>query len=697
MRAWLLPVVLLIGCAQAIPRAASAQPPGAAAPLRLENEHCLVEVEPVHGSIIRFQDRQGGVDLAPPLGLAESFRLLLDLGGGERRWVLGKAQTLSRSRLQAGELTLEWDGPLLDTAGETHDIPVTLSVRLADEGAEFVLRLENRSPRQVAEAWYPLIGGLARFGPDGSQHEAALRHPPFEKPLAPPSGDFMVVYPGQLQMGFVDLNNPKLNRGLYLGAHDRLARLKGFRVFETRNGGQADTMAGLVHFPRVRPGERFEGAPAVFRFHPGGWREAGNIYRRWFIDTFGIKDPATDWIRRQTFFQMTMFLLPEGNINYTFRDIPRWARDARDYGVRAVQIAGWQRGGHDNGYPYYEPDPRLGTWGDLEAGIRACHAMGMKVFFFVNIQPAMLDLEWYRRELRGYVAETPRGDPWWIAGWGMGTLASRIGQTVPRMAFLDPAFPEYRAILLRYFRKLAAIGADGVHIDKMFPASQDFNPRAPLGPDRAPWEGAIQTLAAIARECQAIHPGFAISNECNWDRVLSYGTATWWAGNMSTARQVFPEVLETVGHYQPYDRIGINNAVRMGWAVMVAPHQFNRSMAFRPWRGLSAYIREVKRIRDALLETVFLGEFLDKAEVTLAAAAPDPAVDFATFRNRRTGRRACILTNSGSSAHTRTLREFAGRPGGRARILRPFARPLPVRLPADVTIPAEGIAFVVEE
>ena len=62
-------------------------------------------------------------------------------------------------------------------------------------------------------------------------------------------------------------------------------------------------------------------------------------------------------------------------------------------------ISGWNVGGHDGSYPYYDPDPRLGTWDELAEGIRACHKMGVKVFFFANIQPVRVDTDWYRSEL----------------------------------------------------------------------------------------------------------------------------------------------------------------------------------------------------------------------------------------------------------------------------------------------------------
>jgi hypothetical protein len=81
-----------------------------------------------------------------------------------------------------------------------------------------------------------------------------------------------------------------------------------------------------------------------------------------------------------------MFELPEGTINYRFKDIPHWARDAKAAGINSVLISGWHVGGHDNGYPDYSPEPRLGTWKELEEGIKACHKLGLRVYFFVKVR-----------------------------------------------------------------------------------------------------------------------------------------------------------------------------------------------------------------------------------------------------------------------------------------------------------------------
>jgi len=61
-------------------------------------------------------------------------------------------------------------------------------------------------------------------------------------------------------------------------------------------------------------------------------------------------------------------MLPEGIENDRIDQIPQLTRDGLKYGLASLQIAGWQRGGHDNWYPYYEPDHLSSTDGRLTWG-----------------------------------------------------------------------------------------------------------------------------------------------------------------------------------------------------------------------------------------------------------------------------------------------------------------------------------------
>ena len=685
-------MLLLIGRAHARAGEAAPRPE----PVRLESEFCLVEVDPRSGSLRRVVDKQGHIDLASAPHTSGSFRLLVPLADAPENYIDGADQVLSGIERTKDRLTLRWAQPLKDARRNEHDLAVTMSIELVDRSIVFCFRLENRTGHTVREAWYPCLGGLLNFGSPENCSRATLNPPPHNRRrLQAPFGSHTVTYPGQ-NMAFVEVDNPVIHRGLYLGAHDETARFKAFHFREKQHGQQHDVVFDLIHFPSVPPGGTFEGSPLVVQFHEGDWVEGGRrIYRPWFVDTFGLMAPERDWIRQHGFFQMIMVMLPEGNVNYRIEEIPRIARDGLKYGVTSLQIAGWQRGGHDNGYPYYEPDPRLGTWDDMRQAVRECHELGVKVYFFVNVVVNNLDTQWYQEELKDYDYQSIEGFPYAIAGWGMGTLASRMGYTTPLMVFGDASFPGIRDALLAYFKKLAEIGADGIHIDKFYPQSLNFNPRAPMSPDQAPWGGVLQLVDLINRECRAVNPDFRISFETTWDRTLQYGNATWWGGNMAAARRVFPELVETVGLYQPYDYIGVNDAVRNGYAVMVSPHHFNRTMDYQTWRGLSAYICQLNKTRDRLADVFFYGESLGSEDVEFQGKALPDGVEYAAYRALDGGRWGCILTNRGSRPATVTLAAIGGSEGGRVEAHQPSQDTLSVELPAEIVIEPERIVFVV--
>lgn len=670
---------------------------GGSAPLVVENSYCRVEVDRQYGRLLRLVDRKGQVDLKSPAELAENFRFLLPLPEDARHCIWGKDQGLSSVETSVDALVLRWAGPMKDARGVAHDLAATMWIELRGEAVQFRFSVTNRTQLQLREVWYPAIGGLLQFGPSNSANRCTLNPPPHSsKRFTRPFGQHLVGYPSQ-NMGFVQIHHPTFNRGLYLGAHDAVDRFKGFYFLEHGQGEQSNVAAWLVHYPFTPPGGSFVGAPFVAQFHDGDWVRAGReLYRPWFIQTFGLMKPEDDWIRQNSFFQMIMIMLPEGNVNYTIRQIPQLARDGLKYGLTSLQIAGWQRGGHDNGYPYYEPDPRLGTWRDLQRALRECHALGVKVYFFANLHVNNLDTEWYKRELKDYDFETMKGHAAWIDGWGMGTLASRMKLTTPLMAFADVSFPGLADGQLKYFKKLAAVGADGLHLDKCYQTPLNFNPRIPLGPDQSPWAGTTRMAERVSRECRAIHPDFRLSFETTYDRLLSFGASTWWAGNMSMARKVFPELVETVGLYQPYDYVGVNDAVRHGYAVMVAPFQFNRSMDCEPWRGLAGYIRDVKKVRDELADYVFTGEQLDPGEVSFGAGEKPAGIEHAVYRNLKNGKRACLLTNRGASPASVTFAGFGATGAGQVRVLRPGQSPTAITAPGQVTVDAERLVVVLE-
>ncbi|MBI2191886.1 MAG: hypothetical protein HYU36_07875 [Planctomycetes bacterium] len=707
------------------------------AQFHIENDRVRVTLERRHGRILQVRDKAGGLDLILEPRLAENFRLLLPLPGLQANEILGAGQKLTRLALSPGRARLHWSGPLVNRAGR-FDLGVTLWIELAGDAIEFRLDVENCTKWALAEAWYPVLGGLHGLGRSGQRKRTAVLVPrgyhQWHRELfaAFGSGECLGVfggehafnYPGALSMPWTSIYHPDVGRAAYFAAHDPVPRCKSLRFGFTpgtafqRAGGDwpspaetGDTPVGVTlnwtFHPYTRPGETFQGPPVVLAWHAGGWRESARRYRSWFDAHFGVVDSRGHWLRDEPATLDTMFLLPEDKVSLTFRDIPRWARSAARHGVRCVLISGWQTGGHDRGYPRYEPDPRLGTWGDLEEGIGACHRLGVRVLFFVNVQPADATTPWFRRELHRYVTQDPWGLDYGRFGWGMGTLSARLGMTRTPNIWMSPSIPRVRRIFVGQMKKLAEMGADGVHIDKFLGQPLDFNPRLEASPDRSSWEGMLDCLKEMMAVCRRVNPDFAVSYEGWYDRLLSWSDVVWWAPPGHSAIKVaFPEWVPHVGVTQPYAYNVVNLAVLRGHHLLLGPANYQASMDYPPMRRLHAYVAEVTRIRRDLLPMLSRGEVIDASEPLFRSDKPQLRLrgpfarsefgQWSVFRDPASGRRAAVLANLGRESLVIQQARFEGGRGRPCRLYRPFRPPRVLRSFRPVRLPAERVAVLVE-
>ncbi|MBI2914985.1 MAG: hypothetical protein HYY08_03555 [Firmicutes bacterium] len=131
--------------------------------MRLENMKYLLEFDRKSGAILRILDKEADLDLLTEPRLADNFRLLLPLPDTEANYILGKEQRLTGADKNDNWITLRWEGPLDNPLG-SWDIGVTMRVSFAGPAVEFRLDGDNRTQYRLAEAWYPILGGLKGLG-----------------------------------------------------------------------------------------------------------------------------------------------------------------------------------------------------------------------------------------------------------------------------------------------------------------------------------------------------------------------------------------------------------------------------------------------------------------------------------------------------------------------------------------------------
>jgi len=702
----------------------------------IENTFYRLEVNAQNGAICRIYDKIGNLELISEPALAENFRLLLPTPEMEANIILGTEQTLSRVDGTQDRLELHWDGPLVNPQG-SFDLSVTMQAEFVDKAIVFHIQVQNHTAYKLAEVWHAGLGGLMGFGERQAMHTvmAKMRGPDtsnlftnFPESMGVGGGgglrfpEYYVSYPVEIGMPWFDMYNHDLQRGLYYACYDTTPRLFVLR-WEMHPGLARNRIAGnwpspaeieaqhdeyppglvmhWVFFPYTPAGETFVSPPVVVQFHAGDWHEAAKIYRAWFVANFPIRSSEESWLRQAQAIQDAMFMLPEGNVMLTFKEMPEWARGAKEYGVNAVLVSGWNVGGHDNQYPNYTPEPKLGTWEELQQAIAECHQLGVKVFFFANIQPVDVSTEMYEEALSRYRIMNSKGYSN-VSGWGMGTLGARMGLTRPPIGGCDPGFPEYRRIIVEHMRKLAEIGADGVHYDKVIGHNAiDFNPALPFPPDEAWHRGAIACMEETLASCRAYVPDFCLGVESPWDRFLTYCDA-WWLwhdmlDHLPVMKYTFPEFVATFAVVQPWDYNNANNAIRYGYQLIMGPVRYSVSMADKQSQPISTYVAELLRIRAELKDTLYFGDFLDSLEVTVSG---DDLLKYNVHRNPKTGKRACVVVNQGNMplqaivAFTSAAVDTKHSP---LAIYRPFAEVEACDGPVTLTIPGERLAILVEQ
>ena len=174
--------------------------------------------------------------------MAGNFKFTLPLPGKEpwetieANYVLGKDQPLSSFDLDGRTLTLLWRKPLENRAGEKYDLAATMGIELEGEAVRFTLRIENNTPYQLGEVFFPMLGGVTGLG---SKYQE-LKTPQFVRPSgagAVTTSDIFYVfanrsglgdqgpeqfytYPKELPEPWMEFHSPKGRRFMYLGAHD---------------------------------------------------------------------------------------------------------------------------------------------------------------------------------------------------------------------------------------------------------------------------------------------------------------------------------------------------------------------------------------------------------------------------------------------------------------------------------------------
>ena len=514
--------------------------------LVLQDSEFLVAFDPVSGTLTRMEHKptHWTVERRPALGV--SFRMLVPLPDRRANFVLGQKQkAASVEKVSENQVRLQWK-ELVSEHGGALPITFTATVTLKNGRVNFESTLENKSSFPVETVDYPYFGDLnppragatvtARTMNYGNLGNDEI-YPNFGNAKGYWGVDVPTKTYGSQHSIFCLLQAD--NEGLYVELSDPTLPYYMEYTFEQHPGvlhGSAvpktDEFSGFpvhlefrtCHFVFAQPGSEMKLVPIVMVGYTGDWHAGVDVYREW-RDTWFKKPHLPDWAKEVHSWTMLRMNTPEEDYTISYKRFVEYGEEYAKYGVKAVQLIGWNIGGQDRGDPSQDIDPNLGTWQEFHDAIAKVQSLGVNVILFAKLNWADLTSKWYKNELYKYEAKDPYGIRYEQGGYNYVTPTQLAGINTRRRAVMDFQDPGYRDIAAKEFQKILALGSTGWLWDEICHHAStiyNFAPGHGYTPPGYIYAGDLSLSEQLRSAADKVSPDFIFAGEGPQDWLMQY-------------------------------------------------------------------------------------------------------------------------------------------------------------------------------
>src|SRR5580658_3987288 len=512
----------------------------------LQDDKLLVAFDPLSGALTRMEYKlaKWTVERRPALGA--SFRMLVPIPNRRANFVLGQNQKASSvEKISANQVRLVWKD-LVSEHGGVLPITFTATVTLKDGRLSFDSTLENNSQHVVETVDYPYFGDL---NPPTPQSTVAARtmwygnlgsdeiYPDFGNEKGYWGVDFPIKTFGSHRSLFCLIQAEAA--GLYVEMSDPKLPYYLEYTFEQHPGvvhgaviPKADDFSGfpvhqefrICHFLFADPNSTRNLAPIVMRGYQGDWHAGVDVYKEWRNTWF--KTPhLPEWAKEVHSWTMLRMNTPEEDYTISYKKFVEYGEEYAKYGVKAVQLIGWNIGGQDRDDPSQATDPNLGTWQEFHDAIAKVQSLGVNVILFGKLNWADLTSKWYKDELYKYEAKDPYGIRYEQGGYDYLTPTQLAGINTRRRAVMDFLDPAYQDVAAREFNKILALGSTGWLWDEICHhagALYNFAPGHRYNPPGYIYAGDLPISERLRAAADKISPDFIFAGEGPQDWLMQY-------------------------------------------------------------------------------------------------------------------------------------------------------------------------------
>ncbi len=464
---------------------ATAASAAAASPdlLLLESEHWLVAIDRKTGCVERLESKDQAWKM-------QGAGMRLHVPAPDHRFHFLTERHAGKPRIESDgtQATMTWTGFESDRMGKL-DIEVAETVRLEGSGVHFSYEIRNGSPAVIESYTYPRLKGLKPPAGDKHMRQAAWSYSGMGSSSLWPSFGSQVGYwgydtPAQLRNLGTDIQFCLVlsdSHGLYVGYHDQgqkqtvqicfslaPAYVDSFHSSDIDPSGKvADATIGIDpnHLCFVEPGGSQRSETLVLESFAGDWHGGADIYKAWRA-TWRTAPKSPAWVREVHSWQQIQINSSEDRLSFSYKDLVKYAEACKRWGVKAIQLTGWQLGGQDRDFPLHDIDPRLGTAQEFKDAIAASRKMGVEIILFNKYAWADVTGPAYASEFKKFAIQDPYGNPYTFNGYNYDTPTQIDGINARHGTGMCQASPAWRKRALDEFRKSVELGASGILYDE---------------------------------------------------------------------------------------------------------------------------------------------------------------------------------------------------------------------------------------
>jgi len=678
--------------------------------LILSSPSLLVAIDRNTGCLHRLESKDGAWRL-------QGAGLRLHVPAPDHRFHYLNESHSAKPRIESDNqlATITWSGFLSPRMGKL-DIEVQQTIRLEGVAVQFTYKIRNSSPAVIESYAYPRLAGLKPPAGDKTLQQAAWNYSGMgTAPLWPTFGNEVGYYgydtPAQLRNLGADSQFCLIlaeTRGLYLGYHDPAQKqvvqicfalspsyVDSYNSSVLASGKASDSAVALDpnHLCFIQPGASQSSEALVLTPFTGDWHAGADIYKAWRATW--LKAPVMPaWVKDVHSWQQIQINSSEDRLEFPYKDLLKVAEACQRWGVKAIQLTGWQNGGQDRDFPLHDTDPRLGSPDEFKQAIAESRKLGVEIVLFNKYAWADVTAPAYATEFRKFAIEDPYGDPRLFNGYNYDTPTQIGGINTRHGAGMCQASPPWRQRALIEFQKSVALGASGILFDECqwHISPYCFSPHHGHAVPGAVFSGDVPLIEGFRT---VIDPEqFLFAGESPYDLELRTYDMSYIRinrGFVPFARYLAPFAPMSVAVTGYNDRQMINACLLYRFSMSYEPRDFHGYLDEIPLT--LTYGRAIDDLRRKYRDWLWDAEFRDTegARVTANGA---PHNTYTVF-HRNNGLRAVVLANMSDTAPI--LCELALDPPAKATLsyVTP-EQPSPQPWPGKFQLPPGFAAVVLE-